>query len=248
MKTATKCSMAALNAALFFSFGNARADAITDYVHLEVGVGGSAYQRGPDGRWVQDGFQNKLDLTAPAFEVGFTGDAYQAAKWGVSWHLGWVWLGSVRTDAMVPSANTNTTSGRWIGPDLVGVNKNDPCSGPCNNLSRFKGSGHNQGFALTIEPHYDAAGWRFGVEVGPYLYRSTWSEDVTGWVSAPGAAPTSLHVENDPKWTLGAVVGASVSRKNLTVSYRYYINKARPSDPTPPVWNGTHTLMVKYRF
>ncbi|MCO4881554.1 hypothetical protein VOI32_13980 [Paraburkholderia caribensis] len=238
-------------AALFaLSCAAARADYITDYVHAEVGIGAAAYVRGPDGLWAQNGFPHELKLTAPAVSVGFTGDLYQAERWGVSWHTDWVWLGTVHTDAMVPSANTNTTSGHWQGADLVGVNTHDPCSGPCHNLSRFMGSGHDQGFALTIEPHYDYMGWRFGVEAGPYVHRSTWSEDVINWVSMPGAEPTNIHVEYKPEWRLGWVVGASVRYRNFGISYRYFQNKiaGTGSNPYNPIWNGTHALMATYRF
>jgi hypothetical protein len=215
---------------------SAQADSISDYVHLEVGVGGSAYQRGRDGRWVQDGFPHKVDLTAPAFEVGLTGDLYQAAKWGISWHVDYVWLGTVKTQSLATPNDANYNL------------KTKSCNGPCWPLANYVGSGHNQGFALTLEPHYDVGGWRFGVEGGPYVYRSTWSEDVSGWVASPDSSPTSFHINNNPQWAIGAVVGASVSRKNLTLSYRYFINKARPSDPTPPVWDATHVVMLKYRF
>lgn len=220
------------------------------FFQLEAGLGGAAYQHGPDGLWYQDGFQHTLDLAAPAVEVGLTGDIFQHGEWGVSWHLDWAWLGTIHTDAMVPSANTNTTSGKWVGPDLIGVNQADPCSGPCRNLSRFIGSGHDQGFMLTIEPHYDFRGWRFGVEAGPYLHRSTWSEDVVNWVPVAGAAPRNIHVEYKPEWLVGYVVGASVSRGNFSVAYQYFQNRTKGSmsNPYPAIWQGTHVLMAKYRF
>jgi len=228
----------------------ARADSITDYIHLEAAVGGAAYQRGPNGLWMQDGFQHELHLTAPATEVGFTGNIIQRQHWGIDWHADWAWLGTVHTDAMVPSANTNTTSGKWIGADLVGVNTANPCSGPCSNLSRFIGSGHDQGFMFTIEPHVDYGGWRFGVEGGPYIHRSSWSEDVIGWVAAPGDAPTNSHVAYTPKWMIGSVLGTSIGYKNFSLTYQHFANVIRVSgsNPTPPIWRGTHMLLLKYRY
>ncbi len=229
---------------------SARADSVSDYVHFEAGVGGAAYKNGPDGLWRQDGFEQKLQLTAPSFEVGFTGPIFQRETWGVDWHLDWSWLGTIHTDAMVPSANTNTASGQWVGPDLVGVNKANPCNGPCSNLSRFIGSGHDQGFMFTLEPHYDYRGWRFGVEAGPYLHRSTWSEDVVNWVGARGDAPQNIHVEYKPQWLIGYVVGASVGRGNFSIAYQYFQNRTKgsASNPYPAIWQGTHVLMAKYHY
>jgi hypothetical protein len=228
----------------------ARADSVSDYLQFRASIGGAAYVRGPDGLWAQNGFPHELKLTAPAVSIGLTGDVYQSARWGVSWHADWLWLGTVHTDAYVPSANTNTTSGHWQGPDLVGVNQANPCSGPCNNLSRFIGSGHDQGFALTLEPHYDYAGWRFGVEGGPYIHRSTWSEDVVDWVAARGMAPTNIHVEYKPEWRVSWLVGASVAYRNFGISYRYFHNSiaGTASNPYNPIWSGTHMLAATYRF
>lgn len=227
----------------------ARADSVSDYIQFEAGIGGAAYKNGPDGLWRQDGFQQSVKLTAPAIELGLTGPIIQRTSWGVDWHLGWVWLGTIHSDATVPSANTNTTSGKWVGGDLVGVNKKDPCSGPCNNLSDFKGSGHDQGFMFSIAPHYDYKGWRFGVEGGPYLHRSTWSEDVINWVGARGDTPQNIHVEYKPEWLIGYVLGASISRGNFSVAYQYFKNNAKvlASNPYPPIWQGTHLLLLKYR-
>ncbi|CAE6837970.1 hypothetical protein [Paraburkholderia nemoris] len=220
------------------------------FFEIEAGIGGAAYQRGPNGLWMQDGFQHELHLTAPAIEVGFTGNIIQRQYWGIDWHADWAWLGTVHTDAMVPSANTNTTSGKWIGPDLVGVNAANPCSGPCNNLSRFIGSGHDMGFMLTIEPHVDYGGWRFGVEGGPYIHRSSWSEDVVNWVGAAGDAPKNIHVAYRPEWRVGYVIGASVGYKNFSLAYQFFKNgvAGTSSNPYPPIWANTHMLLVKYRF
>lgn len=220
------------------------------WFQFEAGIGGSAYERGPDGLWMQEGFQHKLHLTAPAIEVGLTGNIIQRQYWGIDWHLDYAWLGTVHTDAMVPSANTNTTSGHWVGADLIGVNKANPCSGPCSNLSEFVGSGHDAGFMLTIEPHLDYGGWRFGVEGGPYLHRSSWGENIYNWVPAAGAAPRNIHVGYKPEWTLGYVVGASAGYRHFSIAYQYFGNKinATNSNPYQPIWKGTHVLLMKYRF
>lgn len=61
------------------------------------------------------------------------------------------------------------------------------------------------------------------------------------------AAPENFQVAYKPEWKLGYVVGASVDYKNFSIAYQYFLNWAPSSDPTPPVWNGTHVLLAKYR-
>ena len=205
------------------------------FFEIEAGIGGSLTERGEDGRWIQDGLPHDAIKAAPAFEIGLTGNIYQAQYWGVDWHVDWAWLGSVHTNAMAP-------------PDDANYNLHTKaCNGPCLPLANYRGTGHDQGFYATIEPHADYAGWRLGFEIGPYLHRTTWDEDVTGWAPT-GGQPINLHVSHAPKWTLGAVAGVSVSYRSFTLAYQFFYNKSPASDPTPPVWNGMHMLVAKYRF
>ncbi|OUL88691.1 hypothetical protein CA601_18170 [Paraburkholderia hospita] len=48
------------------------ADSVTDYVHVEAGIGASAYSKGGDGYWYQEAFTHKLRREDPAF-IGLTG-------------------------------------------------------------------------------------------------------------------------------------------------------------------------------
>jgi hypothetical protein len=201
------------------------------WFNFEAGIGGAAYQSGPDGLWLQQGFEHKLNLSAPAIEAGFTGNILQRPSWGLDWHLDYVWLATIHTQGKaVPDANYNLQT--------------KTCNGPCLPFANFTGSGHDQGFMLTLEPHYDYRGFRFGVEAWPYLHRSTWSADATNQVDFFGQTPRSTHFEHDPKWQLGAVVGASVGYKNFALKYQYLLNRRSSSDPTPQIWNGVHVLML----
>ena len=121
------------------------------FFQFEAGIGGSAYSRGPDGLWIQDGFEHKLHLTAPAIEIGLTGDLLSRPKWGIAWHADYVWLGTVHTQGLATPSDANYNL------------KTKSCNGPCWPMANFLGSGHNSGFILTLEPHYDVNGWRFGV-------------------------------------------------------------------------------------
>ncbi|MCG5072295.1 hypothetical protein [Paraburkholderia tagetis] len=209
-----------------------------DFFQVEAGIGGAAYQHGANGLWFQDGFQHRFDLTAPAIEAGFTGDIYQSEHWGISWHADWAWLGTIHTQALATPDDAN------YNPVTKG------CNGKCWPLANYLGSGHDMGILLTLEPHYDYGGWRFGVEGGPYIHRSTWTEDVIGWVPSPDATPMNVSVHNNPKWRLGWVIGASVGYKNFSVSYQYFKNgtPVSSSDHFPSIWSNTHVLMARWRF
>jgi hypothetical protein len=207
-------------------------------IRFETGIGGSGYVRGGDGYWIQDGFQHHLQLTAPAVEAGLTGDLIQRDSWGVSWHADYVWLGTVHTQGLATPSDENYNL------------KTKACNGPCWPMANYVGTGHDSGFILTLEPHYDSNGWRYAVEYGPYIYRSTWTEHVYHWVSTPTAAPQDITVENQAKWKTGSVVGTSISHGNFTLAYQYFFNETHVTSGNqyPPIWRGTHALMLKYKF
>lgn len=231
----TKIIVTAVAGAVLVLSSAARAE---DFFQIEAGIGGSAYQRAGDGLWVQNGFQHQLNLTAPAIEAGIAMNVAQWSHFGITLHADYEWLSTVHTQSLATPSDANYNL------------KTKSCNGPCWPLADYLGSGHNSGFILTLEPHYDVGGWRLGVQAGPYIHHATWSEDVFHWVSTPTAAPTNLHVENRSGWTLGAVVGASVEYKRFALQYLYFLNKVRGSDsnPFPPIWSATHALLAKYRF
>ncbi|CAG4889255.1 hypothetical protein [Paraburkholderia gardini] len=206
------------------------------FFQLEAGVGGSGYSRGADGFWYQDGFEHKLQLTAPAFEVGITGDLYQASHWGLSYHVDWAWLGTIHTQAMAVPNDYNYNV----------VTKG--CNGPCLPLANYAGSGHEQGFILTLDPHYDIGGWRFGVAAGPFIHHATWAEDVTHIVYAPGDPAINLHMASTDGWRIGAVIGASVEYKRFSIAYQHFITHASYGNTAPPIWHSVDLLIARYRF
>jgi hypothetical protein len=119
------------------------------------------------------------------------------------------------------------------------------CNGPCLPLARFQGSGHDQGFLFALEPHLDYGAWRLGVEAGPYLHLVTWTEDVSDdrrWSNFP----ISIHAAYSSGWQLGYMLGASIEYKRFALAYQYFASKGKVSDPYPPIWTGTHMLMLKY--
>jgi hypothetical protein len=208
------------------------------WFQFEAGIGGSAYQRAGDGLWVQNGFEHQLNLTAPAIEAGIAVNVAQWQRVGITLHANYEWLATVHTQSMATPSDANYNV------------KTQSCNGPCWPLADYMTSGHDYGFALMVEPHYDLGNWRFGVAGGPYLHKSPFSVDVTNWVSSPTATPINLHVENNAGWQLGYVIGANISYKNFGLAYRYFANGGHVSAPTPypPVWRATHVLMATYRF
>lgn len=215
----------------------AHADSVADYLHLETGVGASVYSKGPDGYWYQDAFAHKLRLEAPAFEVGLTGPIWQSSKWGVDWHADWAWLGTVHTDAQaVPlDANYNTRA--------------KTCNGPCLPLANYHGSGHEAGFILSLEPYYRTGNWRLGIEAGPFIHKTVWTEDVSNIIyNNWQPAPISLRYVSSDGWRVGAVVGASASYKNFALAYEHFFVRPTASNSGPSIWHSVDSLFLRYRF
>lgn len=216
----------------------AHADSITDYVHFEVGIGESIFQTRGNGTWYQEGFPYKMKLYFPAAEAGLTGDVIQRANWGVAWHLNYVWLGRVNSDAMA----TGDDNYNW---------QTHSCKRACtgsNTLARFVGQGNAQGIYFTLEPHYDYKGWRIGAEAGPFLDFSNWEETVYDYHVYNNGTPYVTKVHNNAAPQLSMVVGASIARGNFSLNYQYFFTKGRDKDPFPAIWRGTHVVMAKYRF
>jgi hypothetical protein len=191
----------------------------------EAGIGAAHSAGMGDGIWVQQGApDNRERLTTPAYLGGLTGDIGNH----LSWHADYVYFGGVSASVDgVPDADYNPHTHKVTTVPA--------------RYSPFNGQGHTQGVALTLEPHVDYHGWRFGVEVGPWVYRATWHE------SLYSLANQWVNLSHHTITQFGYVAGASVSRGSFTLSYRYY--SASPSwDPGPGLVTGTHVLMITKRF
>jgi hypothetical protein len=216
----------------------ARADSITDYVHLELGAGVSRYRPMGDGTWYQAGMPHSLGLSAPVLSAGFTGPVWRRESWGVDWHVDYVNLGHVHSScSCTTDDNYDAKSHRELS--------NPP---PAPNAD-FIGNGNAQGVALTLEPYYLYRGWRIGVEVGLYPYRPSWSETVYGWTPSWSVPGRTVVVNTPHAWQIGKVVGLSVGRGPLSIEYQHYWLPTRYTDESPPaIWGAADVLMVKYRF
>ncbi|CAM2143853.1 conserved protein of unknown function [Pararobbsia alpina] len=213
----------------------AAAQAQPSWFQFEASLGGSGYSKGPDGYWYQDGFRHNLQLTAPAVEVGFAGNLYDSARWGVDWHADYAWLGTIHTDAWaVPvDANYNT--------------RTKGCNGPCMPLAEYKGSGHEAGFLFTLEPYFKFGdGQRIGIEAGPFVHRATWNMQVSDW-QANGVEPaTSLNLFDTNGWRVGAVAGLTYSYGRVSLVYQHFFTKSAASTSVPPIWHSVDMLTMRY--
>lgn len=193
------------------------------WFQFEAGIGASHSTDMGDGIWYQQGMPHKEVLTTPAYMGGFTGGIGSHA----SWHADYVYFGQFGAGCVcVPDNAYNATTHTVLSTAHTGV---------------FQGFGHTQGLALTLEPHVDTHGWRFGVEGGPWLYWATYHETLVDMSGAQTNASHHTHMQ------VGWTAGASVSRNGWALSYRYY--SASPSwNPYPGLVTGAHMLMVTKRF
>lgn len=197
---------------------------------FEARIGATLYNEGSDGLWIQQGLPHKLQLTAPAVEVGIMGDI---DSW-LSWHVDYAWLGSIHSQGLATTDANYNAATRTIRVPMP--------------LANFTGSGHDAGVLFTLEPHYDIGPWRFGVEIGPYVHSATWQVNATNQVNYIGQTPGSSHFTTNPAWAIGGVAGVSVSYKQYSLQYQFFQNGARHHDPAPQIWKNTHVLTLGWRF
>ena len=207
----------------------AYADSISDYVHLEVGVGASKFQPIGNMIWYQDGLQHSLHMESPGFQIGLTGPIYRAENYGVDWHLDYVYLGSVNSQAVA-------TTDENYDPVRKAVKSQSVVR------SQFNGLGNVNGVTLAIEPYFQYGGLRFGLLAGLFAYRATWHITLYD-----PRVPEPTHADYHPRISLGAVTGVSVSRGPFSVRYQHFFDKPAAQE-FPPIWSSTDMVTVMYRF
>lgn len=206
-------------------------------VDFEASIGAAKFHDLGNMTWYQEGLPHQLHLTTPAIELGVTGDIVR----GLAWHLGYVYLGRVRTDAVAT-------------PDDANYNKETKsCNGQCIAHSNFTGRGDSHGVKITLEPYVTYRGWRIGIEGGAYISKNRWAVTVYDWIPNPGdgMGPRTIRVDDDSGWRASPVVGMSVGKGNWSIVYRHYWNKSPGPGTTtmyPAIWSRTQTLSVRYRF
>lgn len=207
----------------------AYADSITDYIRFEAGIGAGLASDIGDGVWVQKGSpDNHEKLTFPALEAGLTGPIWSSGPWDVRWHADYAYLGEQSASVEgVPDDSYNSSTHQDIGTPT--------------RYSPFSGHGHVQGVPLTLDVGYTYRGWRFGAEAGAWVYWQTWHE------SLYNLSNQWQDLSHKTVAQVSYVVGASVERGNLSLSYRYYGMSAK-WNPFPGLATGAHVLMLRCRF
>lgn len=195
------------------------------WFQFEAGLGVAKSIDMGDGIWIQKGAPNNRErLTTPAFLAGFTGDITDH----LAWHADYVYFGTV-------SASVDGVPDDDYDPQTHRVTHVPPRYSP------FNGQGHTQGVALTLEPYITYGGWRFGVEAGAWLHWETWHESLY-------ALDNQWHdLSHKTEMRVSFVGGASISRNDFSLSYRYY-KSAGDGNPYPGLVTGTHMLMFTKKF
>lgn len=208
-------------------------------VDFEVGSGINVYQKQGNGTWYQEGQPYSTSTRSPVLIAGLAGSVYSTQSWGIDWHVRYVNLGKTSADCMCTPMDENYSIPQKKKLNLYDVQD-----------ARFVGNGNVQGVALTLEPYWMHKGWRFGVEAGPWFYRATWDETISNWAPGPGVPTRTISASTNRAIRVGAVVGASVSRGNLTVAYHHYFMPYSPrgSGDFMPLYKGADVVSLTYRF
>ncbi len=222
-------------------------------VDFDVGVGVSKYNKGENGLWYLEPFPSDMKMIAPAIDLGVTQNIFDQDNWGLDVRLGFVYLGSIKTHALVPSYKTNTRTGQFIGVDFKGADMKDPCYGECTNMSTFNGSGSDRGVSLVLAPYIKSGDWKYSVFAGIYKHKSTWSEDIKDINESATSEDYDAVVEYDQGWRTGRVAGFSVTKDNITVRYQYFdLPRTRLDgngrDAYPPAFGSAHLLTIGFKF
>jgi hypothetical protein len=191
-----------------------------------------------------------MKLNAPAVDIGITENLWKSEKdrWGIDLREGLVYLGQTSINAKVPSHHTNTTSGHWVDPDFVGA-KPDPCSGTCNDLSTFDGSGHEIGATITLQPYWKS---RDDIKIsligGVFLHRTTFNEHVThlDWSSTSPFYDTDVSTNTGIRF--GSVWGVAAQKGHMVVKYQYFSTPGNLAGNYPPPWHGIHMVTIGWSF
>lgn len=209
--------------------------------HIEVGAGLSQSRTNGNGIWYQEGFAHDLKLRSPVFMVGITGDLSPH----VAWHLDAVHLGSYSVDSWDTPNDANYSGSGYRGTPLP--------------MAHYIGSGSVYGIAATLQAHTQGA-WQFGVQGGPFLYRSNWALSVPNWYPSKqvsegvfcATGPIAPLSFSQSQWALGYVAGVTLQHGNIGASLSYYADghgfSGHGADPWPPLWKGQTVLMLTYSF
>jgi hypothetical protein len=215
--------------------------------NFDANVGISRYMHADDGFWYLSMFDHSLKLTAPAVDIGVSGNVVDYGNSGLDWRVGAVYLGSAKSNAAIPSPFSNTKQGKFVGQDFIGAHPKTPCHGKCTKMSQFDGSGHEFGVTIAAQPYYKYNDYKISGIAGVFIHKSTWSENVKDLYN-PDETKYSTVVETDKKFRFGTVLGASVTKNDFVFKYQYLFMPPNNTGLYPPIWRGAHVVSVGYQF
>jgi len=224
------------------------------WLQFEAGVGAAHYSAAGDDLWYQEGESHNLHLSAPAWRTGIQINAidHQPGSWvpGLAFHAVYLNFGEVGMQSLAaPDYDPtvfNNTNGGYYDPTT------HSCDKACGPLRNFNSTGRMQAIALTAEPYWTRGNWRFGIEAGPMIFRSTWDASAMSltanqYTGPAGSVETFSHA---PRAELGAIVGVGVSYRNVSVRCDYAFAKSRDygANDVPVGFKGAHLLTLNYTF
>ncbi|MBN3813284.1 hypothetical protein [Paraburkholderia sp. Ac-20347] len=195
------------------------------FFQIEAGIGVTSATKLGDGMYYSKGFSHDTPNGSYGGRVGIVMNAVDARPRsfvpGLRAHLDYYNFGKVKWSSVNPQDATDFDgTGAPGGYNVATLSCND---NNCGAMRRFDSTGGIQALALTLEPFWDlGAGWQFGLEIGPALYRSTWTTVATALSDGPfGPAGTEETLSHSPHVQLGALAGAAISRGPLSVRLNY---------------------------
>ena len=210
---------------------------------VEIDLGRSLYVNGHDDWWYQQALPHHWDYRATTFEIGYHENILSSGNFNLSYGASWNYLGMMHMQSYaVQDSDYDTVQHK--------------CIITCDHQSDFFGSGHDQGFSLTIEPSYKIGSLNVGLIAGAYLHKNYFAENIKqfGGNDAPVITNVTVNARDAFPWTLGDVFGVSVKKDNIVFKYQYFINPDHfahvnvSNQDFPAAWHGTHIISIGLDF
>jgi hypothetical protein len=221
---------------------------------FEAGLGGSVAQKAGDGLWYWASMAHHTPNDSIAGRAGIQINLIDAKprSWipGLRAHLTYGYFGHLHwTSKAGEDAQPGDTMG--FDPQTGGCYNNN-----CGAVREFDSTGDMMAVSLTLEPFWNlGSGWTVGVEGGPALYRYTWTSYATNLQNTDGVFGPGYSLagqvqtfHHNPHWYLGALVGASIGYKNISLRYNYLYSPTQWEDGVPSGVKGVHMVTINVTF
>lgn len=224
------------------------------WFQFEAGIGGSTAAKTENGVWYWSSMQHHTPINSIAGRVGIQFNLIDAKphSWapGLRAHLAYGYFGHYDWSAI---AGEDAPVNRSLGFDAAtgGCYNNN-----CGALRQFDSTGDMMAVSLTLEPYWNLGnGWTAGVEAGPALYRYTWTSYATNLQNTDGVFGPGYSLagqvqtfRHNPHWYAGAIAGASVGYKHVSLRYNFLWSPSRWVDGVPSGVRAVHMLTMNYTF